>query len=196
MGWFNSRESIPSVEGNIYNNLGSQILWRHQAGRRSARCLLHRTWRGNFAKWPTSGVRQMYTPSEGSCFLSRTDRRHQENRCWVRSVRSIPVVNDQGALDVACRSLPPVRENRRGYIYFSQSGLLDHRMLSKWIFLGGQTAVKESQWRHILFESTHGQTRSMHGTVQWQFAVQFCWISTLRGSVLLQTHHIIAILSP
>ena len=87
----------------------------------------------------------MYTPSEGSCFLSRTERRHQENRRWVRCVRSSPVVNDQEALDVTRRSLPPVRENRRGYIHFSQSGLLDHRMLSKWIFLGGQTAVKESQ---------------------------------------------------
>ena len=76
----------------------------------------------------------MYTPSEGSCFLSRTGRRHQENRIWVRCVRSIPVVNDLGALDVARRSLPPVGENRRGYIHLSQSGLLDQRMLSKWIF--------------------------------------------------------------
>ena len=107
----------------------------------------------------------MYTPSEGSCFLSLTDRRHQENRHWVRCVRSIPVVNNQGALHVARRSLPSVGENRRGYIHSSQSRLLDHRMLSKWIFLGGQIAVKESQGRHILFESTHGQTRSMHGTV-------------------------------
>ena len=60
-------------------------------------------------------------------------------------MRSIPVVNDQGALDVARHSLSPVGENRRGYIHFSQSGLFDHHMLSKWIFLGGQTAVKESQ---------------------------------------------------
>ena len=67
----------------------------------------------------------MYTPSEGSGFLSRTDRRHKENRRWIRCVRSIPVVNDQGALDVARRSLPPVGENRRGYIYFSQLRLLD-----------------------------------------------------------------------
>ena len=87
----------------------------------------------------------MYTPSEGRCFLSRTDRRHQENRHWVRCVQSIPVVNDQGALDVARRSLLLVGENRRGYIHFSQSGLLDYRMLSRWIFLGGQTAIKENQ---------------------------------------------------
>ena len=87
----------------------------------------------------------MYMPSEGSCFLSRTDRRHQENHRWVRCVRSIPVVNDQGALDDARRSLPPMGENRRGYIHFSQSGLLDYRMLSRWIFLGGQTAIKENQ---------------------------------------------------
>ena len=52
----------------------------------------------------------MYTPSKGSCFLSRTDHRRQENRRWVRYVRSIPVVNDQEALDVARRRLPPVEK--------------------------------------------------------------------------------------
>ena len=39
----------------------------------------------------------------------------------------------------------PWKKIGRGYIHFSQSGLLDHLMLSKWIFLDGQTAVKESQ---------------------------------------------------
>ena len=81
----------------------------------------------------------------GKLFSNRTDRRHQENRRRVRGVRSIPIVNHQVALDVARRSLPLVGENRRGYIHFSQSGLPDHCMLSKWILLGEQTAVKESQ---------------------------------------------------
>ena len=30
--------------------------------------------------------------------------------CWVRCVRSIPVVNDQRALDIARRSIPPVEK--------------------------------------------------------------------------------------
>ena len=76
----------------------------------------------------------MYTPSEEAVFYPGLTADIKKTVCWVRCVRSIPVVNNQGALDVARHSLPPVEENRRGYIHFSQSGLLDHRMLSKWSF--------------------------------------------------------------